>query len=1367
MRSLKVEFPPNKNDERDCAEQPQEAAALPLLGTQRQLWVGQQLDPDSRAFNTGGYITIMGPLDVECFQLAAAACIAETESLRLRFPSYAQGPRQVVSPCAAVALEVLDISAEPNPASYAAEYMQTKLHAPLDLASGKTFSWTLMELAPDHFIYCVIYHHIVIDGLSTILLVRRVRQLYEAMKHGIIAKPVGSATIAGLVESEETYRLSSKFAEDKQYWVDRLMHCPPLLSLSKTNGRTSSWTSRCESIWLPSAVVDDLIDMTSQLKTTLPRLLMGAVGIIMHRSTGSFDFLVGLVVTGRAGRFRSILANLTHVLPLRFQLTEDSCISDAVYSASLGMDGANSHKLYQIDDIRKDLGLRPNHSSLFGVEVNIMPFFFSEIEEGLEWTTRNLSIGPVADLCISIRDRGEDGRLQIDFNGNENCFSREDLTNISTRFERILLDIATKPITARLTEISAMGVHERQQVIESFNETDAGAIPQCLPDLFEAQVDRTPDAVALDFGGARLTYAELDAAANRSARYLLAQGIGPESIVALLLPRSLELVITMLGIMKAGAAYLPMDIDHPLERLLYMVQDSGASLVATTSGLRAGIPFAAEMPVLLTDDETVQQQLAAMSAERVSDADRIQPLSPENLLYTIYTSGSTGQPKGVAIEHRSFTVFLQAMQSQVRIRPSDTLLAITTISFDIAGLELFLPLVQGACVAMLNGADSRDPHAVVEAARRLNVSIVQATPTFWRALLSCGMPRTVRVLVGGEALPANLVPQLLEFPEAINLYGPTETTVWSSSHRLEQGDEAKGPVVTIGRPLNEQKFFILDDSLKPVPVGAIGELYIAGAGLARGYLNRAQLTSERFVACPFGNASERMYRTGDLAQWRQDGQIDFLGRADQQVKIRGFRIEPGEIESALSRLVPTILECAVVPRDIRGQVQLVAYYTTVASSKVMNMREMRSGLAQTLPDYMVPAAFIRIEKMPLTPNAKLDRRALPQPEIAEDRSNFVPPADSLEATICTVFAEFTGATMVGRDHDFFELGGNSLAAVLCVHRLRRELARDVSLRQLFEAPTPGALAAAISSRRTHQLVRSPRSDSALPVIFLLPGVGGDEPRLMRFRAGCEGTAKMITLDYPDWTLMEDRENSAGVLVDYVVSQIENEAPDGPLWIMGYSFGGYCAHAVAMHLTQEGRDVEFVGLLDTSALPQQPVILSVQMQDGLSPVRAAWYCFQDFMRVLRSVTQREVGRILALVMVRWMNLPLASPVLSFAARFRHIHLPLRFGYHLHFYFDESRRVAAVKHWYGKADKQPLPESTRTYLFRSEDHLPDEPADLGWNRYFQSVSVLNLTGTHETMFDPPHLETICEQTRRVIGELSDGSNITQSLHLAKQA
>jgi amino acid adenylation domain-containing protein len=895
------------------------------------------------------------------------------------------------------------------------------------------------------------------------------------------------------------------------------------------------------------------------------------------------------------------------------------------------------------------------------------------------------------------------------------------------------------------------------------NQPGKGIPAECLPDMFEAQVDRTPDRTAFVFGSSRFTYAELDKAANRFARYLTARGIGPESIVALLLPRSPGMVIALIGIVKAGAAYLPLDPGHPSARLHYMLQDSGASLVVTTGAVRDRLQLASDALSIAVDDIVVRQELEVLPGCRVTNIDRVQSLHPNNLLYTIYTSGSTGRPKGVAIEHRSFTILLKALRFRVRMGPEDRWLAIATICFDIAQLDLFLPLIQGASLEMLDDADSRDPARVVSAIVRSKASVVQTTPTFWRALLTFDLPRTLRILTGGEALPADLVPQLLKLSEAFNLYGPTETTVYSSCHRVTPEDVNNGPVVTVGRPLDEQEFYILDENSSPVPVGVAGELYIAGAGVARGYLHRPELTAERFQTCPFGRPGERMYRTGDLAQWREDGEVDFLGRADQQVKIRGFRVEPGEIEATLSRLVPAIKECVVVSREIRGQAKLVAYHVNVPGSHVPDAREMRTMLAKSLPDYMVPGVFVRLERMPLTPNGKLDRQALPQPEESTNQESFRPPVGTMESVICKVFGEMTGAARVGRDDDFFQIGGHSLGAVLCVHRLRREFNREVTLRQLLGAPTPQALARSLSNGRVDKSVRLRPSKLAYPTIFLLPGRGGDEPRLVRFRMEWEGVARIVPLEYPDWTQLLDRDGGMEILVRHFLRRIEEELPDGPVWLLGYSMGGNCAHAIALHLVEIGRQVAFLGLLDAAATPSSSEVLSAQLQHGATPIQEALHVAKDIARMVRAIPQKALTQVVALTLVRRLTSPWARPALSIVARYRHARLPLRFSYHLHFYFNEARRVAAVSSWHRAVSEAPVPLSIPAFLFRSESHLSGEPADLGWERHFARVEVLNLPGTHETMFEPPHLRTLCDRTLAVIDTLC-GSALTSTSALS---
>ena len=1316
-----------------------------MLCAQKQLYVGQQLDPESRAFNAGGYAIIRGPLDVSVFQQAAAACIAETEALRLRFFSGADGPYQVLGPLPGASLKIIDKSAEPDPWASAMAWMQQELKRELNLESGSAFSWSLLRIASEHFIFCTIYHHIVVDGLSSVLLIRRVRQLYQAIKTGMPSKPIPSVSLASLVESEQIYRSSDSFAEDRQYWMEQLADRPNPVSLSRRVNAVRTWESHCESIWLPAAAVDGLVNLAAGLKTGLPRLLMAAVTIAVNRLAGSWDFLLGMVVTGRSGRFRSIPANLTHVLPLRLQLSEDMCLRDAVLLASSRMEGANTHKLYQVEDIRSDLGLNRNHPGLFGVEVNIMPFFFNDEEFGLHWALQSLSLGPVEDLCICIRDRAEDGRLRIDFNGNKDRYETEDLAEISSRFEKLLLSVAAAAPETRVSDISILDKDERRQVVKTFNQSAASFSPQLLPDLFEAQVERTPHAKAVTFGGRELAYGDLDAAANRLARHLIARSIGTEDIVALLLPRGMELVVSMIGIVKAGAAYLPLDPDHPSARLLFMLRDSGSALLVTTTEIARTLALPSSLPCLLLDDEQAQRDIANRPANRVTQAERLRPLQVSSLLYVIYTSGSTGEPKGVAVEHRSFSIQMKKMVRRIPMRPDETILGITTITFDPAAFEIFLPLLQGASLTLLGRHESRDPVFIVSAVTTLGACVLQATPTFWRALLQSGIPRTVRVMVGGEALSSDLVPQLLEFPEAINLYGPTETTVDSSFHRIVAEDAERNAVVTIGRPLEGEQFYILGPDLKLLPPGASGELYIAGSGLARGYLNRPHLNQERFVACPFGEPGTLMYRTGDLARWRANGEVDFLGRVDQQIKIRGIRVEPGEIETTLLRNIPVMKECAVVAQSLRGHAQLVAYFTTYAGFPVPASSQLRENISRFLPDAMVPHVFVHLEKMPLTFNGKVDRRALPGPELRSNPASFQPPETVEESIICAVFSELTGAQLVSRDDDFFQLGGNSLAAVLCVYRLQRELQQQVTLRQLFDAPSPEALARLVSKKEAQHSLRHVPVDSGRPLVFLLPGLCGDEPGLVRFRILCDPAARFVMLDYPGWKFMIEENHGIDILVKHVIRQIQSEAPDGPVWLMGYSFGAYCSYAVAMELARLGREVAFVGLLDPSAPTELP--------DEVAPIPVSWHFFHTVARQLRAIRQGMASRVSALVAVRVLNSRPGKPVLALARRMRNPRPALRFAYYLNYYMNASKRLAAMKHWYQSAEKESAPLSAPTFLFRSEDHSLDEPEDLGWGRHFQSVSTIKLTGFHYTIFDPPHLESLCDETGKAIASIAD--------------
>ena len=538
-----------------------------------------------------------------------------------------------------------------------------------DLASGRCYSWALLQLGPTRFFFCQIYHHLVIDGLGGALVLQRLRALYEANKAAVAARRITAAPFARLSESEEEYRLSPQRTSDREYWMQQLVDCPKLVSLSNCRVASTRWQGRRETVWLPAETVDALMQLAAKLELSLPRTIVGSIAIIMHRLTSAHDFLVGLVVTGRSKPFRNMPACLVNVVPIRCRFSQGTGMEAAIREAALTMGNALSHPLYRMEDIREDLGLRPNDPHLLGLRINLMPFR-SDSHGGLNWTNHNLSIGPIEDLSLSIYDRAEDGGLRIDFDGNSDRYDSKELSDIAGRFKALLQWIAMAPATAEVQDAPILDARHRWQVIEGFNQTSKGIAAECLPDMFEAQVDRTPNRTALAFQNSQFTYAELDHAANRLARCLAARGIGPESIVALLVPRSPEMVIALLGITKAGAAYLPLDPEHPPARLHYMLQDSGARLAVTTSAVRDRLQLPLDARSVVIDDDAVRQELESLPCDRLTNIDRVQPLTPNNL-NVIYTSGSTGKPKGVAIEHRSFSIFIKALLSRVSMRPEE------------------------------------------------------------------------------------------------------------------------------------------------------------------------------------------------------------------------------------------------------------------------------------------------------------------------------------------------------------------------------------------------------------------------------------------------------------------------------------------------------------------------------------------------------------------------------------------------------------------------------------------------------------------------------------------------------------------------
>ena len=788
--------------------------------------------------------------------------------------------------------------------------------------------------------------------------------------------------------------------------------------------------------------------------TNLSRILASATGAFLHRLTGESDVLFGLPMAARDGATRCIPGMVSNVLPLRLSVHPDNTLCGIADQIASEIRRNLPHQHYQLADLRRDYGAISDRESLFDLNLNILRFKYDFGFAGNPVTAHNLSLGPVPGLSIVAYERSIDAPIRIDFDANPAVYVESTVAEHLQRFLRLLAGAVAHP-DCPIVRLELLGAEERESILAGWNATGREVLPGSLPCLFAAQAGKRPDATAVVFERGRLSYGELDRRSNQLAHHLRGLGVGPETVVGLCLERSLELIVGLLGILKAGGAYLPLDPQYPAQRLAFMLGDAGARVLVTQAALLDRLALAnasARAAVVRLDADA-----AAIAAQPTRAP--LLALDPHHPAYVIYTSGSTGTPKAVSVAHAGIANLAAAQIERFAIDRAARVLQFASLSFDAAVSEIATVLISGA--ALIVAPAQRDADALAHVIRDQNITHVTLPPALL-AELSEDVPLAT-VIAAGEACSADVIARWSKGRRLINAYGPTETTVCASmSEALDGVSLSPISLSPIGRPIWNTRVYVLDGGLRPVPAGVAGELYIAGAGLARGYLHRAGLTAERFVADPFGVAGSRMYRSGDLARWRADGVLEFLGRADAQVKLRGFRIEPGEIEAALLGH-GAVAQAAVIAReDAAGEKRLIAYVVLRGDGQGngearAEAAELRAHVAGLLPDYMVPSGFVLLDRLPLTPNGKLDRRALPAPVVrgsVEGRG----PRTPQEEILCGLFAEVLGLGRVGIDDNFFELGGHSLLATRLISRMRASLDVEISIRALFEAPTVAGLA---------------------------------------------------------------------------------------------------------------------------------------------------------------------------------------------------------------------------------------------------------------------------------------------------------------------
>ncbi|WP_432046073.1 amino acid adenylation domain-containing protein [Streptomyces asiaticus] len=1010
----------------------------PVSAAQLGVWVAQQLDPDSPLYNCGAYLEIDGPVDTGVLGEAVRRAVAETEALRSYFTEdtdpgedteRTEDPRlwQLVVPAEPTSLRVRDLRDEADPEAAAHQWMNAEMLIPFDLGRGPLSDQTLLLLADDRSFYFHRYHHAVLDAFGQTVYGARVAALYTALLTGAEPPASGFATLDRVVAEETGYPGSRRHTRDRAHWLDLFEEMPdPVALAGRSAGSTHSSLRRIQT--LPTTLADRLMALSDRLRAQWPAVAIAATAVLYHRMTGRTDLTFSMPLAGRTSRTSLATPSaMVNVLPIRVTATPKTTFTELVASVSRSLADVIRHQRFRGEELVRELGLSGGRQARLGPTVNVVAYV-DELRFGDSPAIPHpLSTGPVNDLKINFYGAAASGRgIRVEFDADPALYDEREIAAHQQRLMRVLEWAVGQP-ERRIGDVELLDAAERERVLVGWNGESRGVRGVSLPVLFAEQVARTPDKVAVVCGDVRLTYRELDAWSNRVARWLVGQGVGPESFVGVVLPRSVELVVALLGVVKAGGAYVPVDPEYPAERKAHILGDA--------------------RPVLVIDEVA---DLAA--ADAYADEPVWAVTSLNTPAYVIYTSGSTGRPKGVVVEHRSVGAYLERAR-EVYPDASGTALLHSSVAFDLTVTALYTPLVSGGRV-VLGELDER-------AGDVGRPSFMKVTPSHLGLLeaLPEGVSPSGMLITGGEALVGEaLASWRAAHPDVtvVNAYGPTEATVNCADYRIEPGQELASGAVPIGRPFWNTRAYVLDAWLRPVPPGAVGELYIAGVVLARGYWRRADLTAERFTADPFGPAGARMYRTGDLARWNADGQLVYAGRVDDQVKVRGFRIELGEIQAVISGH-PDVARAAVVVREDRpGDQRLVAY--VVADVSEVALREHAAGL---LPDYMVPSAFVTLPALPLTPNGKLDRRALPAPDYGPDTAVGRAPRSPREEILCGLFAEVLGVESVTIDDDFFRLGGHSLLATRLVSRIRSVMDAELPIRQLFETPTVAGVSTAL------------------------------------------------------------------------------------------------------------------------------------------------------------------------------------------------------------------------------------------------------------------------------------------------------------------
>jgi amino acid adenylation domain-containing protein len=1200
---------------------------LALSFAQQRLWFFDQLEPGLSAYNIPAAVRFKGPLNMAALERSLNEIIKRHESLRTTFGKVDGRPTQVIAPTLTIQLPVVDLRKLPasEQETEVRRLVTAEAQRPFDLSQGPLIRGTVLRLGDEEHVGLLTMHHIVSDGWSTGILVREVATLYVAFCAGgsspLPALPIQYADFA---HWQRQWLQGEVLETQIAYWKKQLIGAPALVDLPTDHPRPAVQTFRGahQSLVLPKHLQEGFKTLSRQEGVTLFMTLLAAFKVLLYRYTSQDDLIVGTPIANRNRlETEGLIGFFVNALVLRTDLSGNPSFREFLRRVREVCLGAYGHQDLPFDRLVEELHLKRDLSRnpLFQVMFVMHNAPLRTVE------LPGLTLSPVEgdsetahfDLTLQIMDAGQG--LTAAFVYNTDLFEAGTIARMLGNFQTLLEAMVANP-EQRLSDLPLLTEAERQQLLafaepqpdshrSSFSLTSTASkgwgvrataqrrlvewnstktdCPRdvCIHQLFEAQVERTPDAIAVVFEAEQLTYGELNRRANLLAHHLRALGVGPEVLVAICLERSVEMVIGLLGILKAGGAYVPLDPAYPKERLAFMLKDAQVPVVLTQERLVVGLgEHDAKVVCLDSGWETI--------ARENGENPGVSAL-PENLAYVIYTSGSTGQPKGVLVSHGAIAEHCRNAQRYYELDSRDVVLQFASLSFDVSLEEILPTLIVGARLVVM-GTNVWHPAEFHRKISEYGLTVLNLPTAYWQELARewAGVPELVRniqprlFIVGGDTMLPDVLKLWQRTPvnsiRLLNAYGPTETTITATAFEIapRSGENTTYQRVPVGRPLANRAIYILDQHTNPVPIGVPGQLYIGGEGLARGYLNQPELTAEKFIPDPFrAGPGARMYKTGDLARYRPDGNIEFLGRADHQVKIRGYRIELGEIEVVLGQH-PAVREAVVMVReDAPGEKRLVAYVVADSTAD-----ELRRFLKDKLPEYMVPAVVVLLEALPMTPNGKVDRRALPAPDRSrpELERNFVAPRDDLELQLVRIWEEVLGVRPVGVRDNFFELGGHSLLAVRLFSLIEKRLGKKLPLTTVFQGATVEHLAGVLRQQATpgppSSLVPIQPGGSKRPLFLVHPAGGHVFPYIH--------LARLLGPDQPFYGLqargLEDGQDPHTRIEDmaaWYIQALQTVQPTGPYLLGGWSMGGVVAFEMAQQLHAQGQRVALLALLD--------------------------------------------------------------------------------------------------------------------------------------------------------------------------------------------